>query len=133
MKQIIKYFIMIVLLSTLLESAPARGGLHTFTQPDGTTFQGLLKGDASFHWIESNGKVVMYDPKSKFYFNAKVNAKNQLELSDEKPSTVLKKLSSSQKAPSLSQALQEHEVKTEAMQNILRTLQKQSKIGHHPR
>ena len=66
-----------------LWAAPARAGVLTFTQADGSTFQGLLKGNAAFHWIESEGEVVLYNPKDGNYYRAEV-INNTLQMSREK-------------------------------------------------
>lgn len=124
MKTFFKYFTLMILLISFLQAAPARGGVHTFTQPDGSTFQGYLKGDAAFHWIESHGKVVLFNPQDKFYYNAQINAQKRFELSKEKPSGMQR---FSKQAPSL------HAVDSQEIKAILKKLQKESRMGPHPR
>lgn len=124
MKIFLKYLTLITLLISSLQAAPARGGVHTFTQPDGSTFQGYLKGDAAFHWIESSGKVVLFNPKDKFYYNAQINAQKRFELSKEKPSGVR---AYSKRGPML------HMVDSNKTKAILEKLQKESRVGPHPR
>jgi hypothetical protein len=78
----------IILLSILVNitafGAPAITREIVFTQPDGTQFSGKLKGDSSFHWIESNGDVIIYNPKDKYYYKAIVDSKKGLLISNEK-------------------------------------------------
>ncbi len=81
MNIVYKTLIAIIFLGTLLYAAPARGGVKTFTQPDGTTFQGLLRGDSSFHWIESNQEIVLFNKEDKFYYNAIIDETGSLKLS----------------------------------------------------
>jgi len=45
-----------------------------FTQPDGTTFKGYLRGDSTLHWIESYGEIIVNNPKDKYYYKAVVDA-----------------------------------------------------------
>jgi len=70
--------------------APAINRTITFTQPDGTHFSGNLKGDSSFHWIESNGDVVVYNPKDKYYYKAIVDKEKGLIITTQKPTAKLK-------------------------------------------
>ena len=63
---------------------------RVFKQPDGTQFEGFLKGDSSFHWIESEGDIVTYNPKDKFYYKALVDKEKGLVLTDEKPNILTK-------------------------------------------
>ena len=64
--------------------APAITREIVFTQPDGTHFSGELKGDSSFHWIESNGDVIIYNPQDKYYYKAIVDSQKGLLISSEK-------------------------------------------------
>ena len=94
--QSIKIFSLLLLLTTAAFSAQALHRIVTFTQPDGTKFQGFYKGDASFHWIESNGNVVVYNPQDKYYYKARVDRTKGLVMTKEKPapmSTLLKGIS----------------------------------------
>jgi len=56
----------------------------TFTQPDGTTFKGYMRGDSALHWIESNGEIIVYNPKDKYYYKAKIDEEKGLVPSSEK-------------------------------------------------
>jgi M6 family metalloprotease-like protein/PGF-pre-PGF domain-containing protein len=47
------YILLLVLISAIVFAVPARPGVHTFEQPDGTTFKGYLKGDENNHWYET--------------------------------------------------------------------------------
>jgi len=76
-----KILLAMIFLGTFLHAAPARSGVKTFTQPDGTTFQGLLRGDSSFHWIESNQEIVLFNKEDKFYYNAIIDETGSLKLS----------------------------------------------------
>jgi len=82
----------IILLSVLLQmaafGAPAITREIVFTQPDGTHFSGKLKGDGSFHWIESNGDIIIYNPKDRYYYKAIVDTQKGLLISDEKALSV---------------------------------------------
>lgn len=64
--------LLITLLSAaVLFAAPAFERKRTFTQPDGSTFTGTLKGDEYLHWIETeNGEILVYDKAAKQYEEA---------------------------------------------------------------
>jgi hypothetical protein len=47
-------------------------GLKTFKQPDGTIFQGYLRGTAAFNWIESNGDLIQYNTDDKYYYKVDI-------------------------------------------------------------
>ena len=87
MRLITKLVLALLVSANLLIASQARQGIMTFVQGDGETFKGLLKGDSSFHWIESNGKLVMYDVKDKSYYNALLDPIKGISLSKEKPRT----------------------------------------------
>ena len=54
------YSIIISLLFyTTLSAAPAAPHLMTFEQPDGSKFNGFLKGDEYFSWIQTGDKEVV--------------------------------------------------------------------------
>ena len=132
MKIILKFTIMLITLLSILNAAPARTGKHTFTQPDGTQFEGVLRGDSSFHWIESNSKVVMFNEEDNFYYNTALNANNKLQMTEEKPA--IKKMRNSSQVSSVLGISKEKSHKiNNATKEALRTLQKESKKGHHPR
>jgi len=61
---------MILFLSmmTFAYSVPAYQGSIKFTQNDGSSFTGHLKGDEWFSWVEDkNGDIIKYNTKSKDY------------------------------------------------------------------
>jgi len=68
-----KYMILIVLFFAYLNASPAITKKIVFMQPDGTSFEGYLKGDAAFHWIESDGEIIVYNPSDKYYYKAIVD------------------------------------------------------------
>ena len=111
-----------------LYAAPARSGLQVFTQPDGTKFQGYLKGDAAFHWIESDAKIVLYNPKDKFYYNAVVDANNSLVIGTTKPST----MPSSRVGFQTSQTPSEQTISTKYTK-ALKMMQNKAHTGMYPR
>lgn len=132
MKIFFKSIIALITLLSTLNASPARSGAHTFTQPDGTQFEGVLRGDSSFHWIESDSKVVMYNKEDKFYYNAALNANKKLQMTKEKPVSKRKNGSSQVSAISTVSKEKTHTV-DEATKQALRTLQKESRKGHRPR
>jgi len=111
-----------------LYAAPARGGQQVFTQPDGTKFQGYLKGDAAFHWIESDAKIVLYNPKDKFYYNAIVDTNNSVVLGRTKPSTI----TSSRVGFQTSQTPSEQTISTK-YKKALKIMQNKAHVGMYPR
>ena len=127
MKQIIKILMILVTLYGMASASPARGGVLTFSQPDGTTFKGLLKGDSSFHWIESNSHVVIYNPKDQFYYYAKITKNNRFELTQTKAGS-----SRVRNAPARSDVKHEHSVSKENEASLYKMSQ-MAKEGNHPR
>ena len=128
----IQIMITVLMMSTYLNAAPARTGLVVFEQPDGTTFEGFLKGDAAFHWIESNGHIVLQGAQDGFYYNATINEKGGLQRSSQKPQIREKraKLQSSsfvRQDPKL-----KHSLDTKTMK-ALHKMQIKSRKGNHPR
>jgi len=117
-----------LLMLSALNAASARGGIITFTQPDGSTFQGLLKGDSSFHWIQSNQNIVLYNPKDKFYYNAEVDANGSLIIGKTKPF----RSSTQVTAVSVQTKSSDHSISNN-FKNALKKEQKESKQGSHPR
>ncbi len=128
MQKIISLFILTLLGTSLLWSAPARGGVITFTQADGTTFQGLLKGDASFHWIESDGEIVLFNRADSNYYKAKI-VDGSLVMTEKK--AVVK---SSKRASAFTEKAKEslHAVSKEKRE-ALNTMHKNAQKGDHPR
>lgn len=115
----------LTLVSTFVVAGPAFPGTKVFTQPDGTQFEGTLKGDSSFHWIESNGYVIIYNPVDKFYYKALIDVKKGLILTDEKP----EKKSDMAEPSGISSQL--HGVTQEDRKKLF-ILYKKSKTRNHP-
>ena len=126
-EKIIKAIFAILLLSSVVVAGVAISGARTFTQPDGTKFEGVLKGDASFHWIESSGNIVIYNPKDKFYYKAVIDEKKGLILTNEKPDIKANKISASS-----SRVAKEHKV-TQDDRKKLYIMYKKSKTGNYPK
>jgi len=122
-----KILLSLTLLSSILLAGPAITGTRTFTQPDGTTFEGVLKGDSSFHWIESDGSAVVYNPKDKFYYKATIDKDKGLIPTEEKPNIKVQNRSSA-----INGAVINHDVK-ESDKKSLKELHKKSKVGNYPR
>ncbi len=118
----------LLLAFTALDAAPARGGLHTFTQADGRSFQGYLKGDAAFHWIESNGSVVLFNRVDNNYYKAKLNSSGKFVMSKEKVISKSEKSQLNFRAKSANKHSLD-EVQAKALQK----LQRESRQGSHPR
>ncbi|RUM70397.1 MAG: hypothetical protein DSZ08_04825 [Sulfurovum sp.] len=58
-------------------SMPAYHGKLTFTQQDGSTFEGKLKGDEYFSWIEDRqGNIILFNNQSKTYEYAKLTKRH---------------------------------------------------------
>jgi len=81
---ILKIVLFFAVFVTAAFSAPAINRTITFTQPDGTRFKGHLKGDSSFHWIESNGDIVVYNPQDKYYYKAIADKEKGLIITTQK-------------------------------------------------
>ena len=128
MKRTIQIFILMMLGTTLLSAAPARGGLHTYRQADGSTFQATLNGDASFHWMESNGEVILYNPQDKNYYNAELNSDGKFVIGNNKVG-----LRVAQKSTAYTSQNNASKTLNSEKRVALRKLQKESKKGHHPR
>ena len=82
MKWITKITLLTLVTVATLNAVEAYQGDITFTQNDGTTFVGKLKGDEYFHWIEDkHGNLIVYNKKSQRYELGKVVEKEgKLEL-----------------------------------------------------
>ena len=81
----LKSFITLILVSFAVKllAVPAAPFLITFAQPDGSTFQGHLKGDEYFSWIETENKMIIVKSKTSGFFEfAKIkrDEKNRLIL-----------------------------------------------------
>ena len=122
---------LVIAFSMILNAAPARSGLHTFTQADGTQFEGILRGDSAFHWIESNAKVVLYNSKDKFYYYADFNANHELVLTNKKPKVKQNKVEQ-QMSGIISTKKNLHFIDTNT-KKALQKMQEESREGHHPR
>ena len=123
----LKLLISLILFSSILLAGPAITGTRTFTQPDGTTFEGVLKGDSSFNWIESDGSAVVYNPKDKFYYKATIDKDKGLIPTKEKPNKKIENKSSS-----INGTVKKHDVKEDDKKS-LKELYKRSKTGNYPR
>jgi len=132
MKLFLKYILPIIMITTLAEASSARGGVLTFTQADGTQFEGVLRGDSAFHWIESNSKIVMYNSEDKYYYYATLNAQNKFELTGQKPEIKSKTVSSTATGFVTTQNMNLQKIDS-ATRKALQKMQKESRQGHHPR
>jgi len=65
-----------LLFTGLLFAAPAFERTRTFTQPDGSTFTGTLKGDEYLHWIETEtGEIVAFNKTRGQYETVRIGLK----------------------------------------------------------
>lgn len=88
-----KYFILVTLLLSTLQSAPARNASKVLEQDNGVSFIGRPRGDEHLHWIESeDGEILKYNPTSKNYELAEIKD-NTLAPSGKKYVKGLKKAS----------------------------------------
>lgn len=126
MKNLFNIILVLALLNTLSIAGPAISGTRLFTQPDGTQFEGILKGDSSFHWIESNGNVVIYNPQDKFYYEATIDIDKGLILTNNKPEAKVNGISTS------SSLTKKHKV-ADGNKKILHILYKKAKTGDQPK
>lgn len=117
----------ILLLITLFYSAafasPAIQREIIFRQPDGTSFKGRLHGDASFHWIESDGNIVIYNPQDRYYYKAVADKERGLIMTSQR-------VLGTQRLSGL------NAVKKDLTQNekeVLYILYRKSKTSNHPR
>jgi len=131
MKLLLKYILLVIMIITLAEASSARRGVMTFTQADGTKFEGILKGDSAFHWIESNAKVVLYNQKDKFYYYADVNENNELVLTNEKP--IVKHIKISQQVSGVIGTQENLHYIDSDTKEVLKRIQQESRKGHRPR
>jgi len=102
MKKIITLILGVMLTSSVLMAVPASPDVATFKQADGTSFEGILKGNAFFNWIESDGNVVLYNAKDKTYYKAVFDEEKGLVMGTQKVQASKQKSSSFQGAPSSS-------------------------------
>ena len=72
-----KKLILLASMITFAFCVPAFQGPLEFKQNDGSAFQGKLKGDEWFNWVEDNeGHIIKYNHSSKNYEYAKAEEKN---------------------------------------------------------
>ena len=126
MKKLLLVLSFIGMLSTLV-AAPALSRVITFTQPDGSVFEGVLMGDSSLHWIESNGEIVIFNPADNFYYKAKVDVNNQLIPTQEKPQTL------GMRSRSLSAPNKASHFVSEKSKQALQKAYKKTQEGNHPK
>lgn len=68
-----KYLLIITIILSVLQAAPARPGKRVFKQSDGTTFLGQAKGNQHLNWIESaSGDILKYNSDTKNYELAEI-------------------------------------------------------------
>lgn len=73
MKLLLKLVLITITVAGTLHAVEAYPGDITFTQKDGTSFVGNLKGDEYFHWIEDkSGHIIVYNKKEEDYEFAKL-------------------------------------------------------------
>ena len=127
MKLLLQTLILFLLSNTLLYSAPARGGAHTYKQPDGTTFRAYLRGDASFHWMEDEEGLIVYNKDDGYFYRGKIDTKNiKIYRTDEKVSQSGDDFFHLKSAPS-------RNFLSSPQREMLIKFYKESKKGPHPR
>lgn len=133
MRYLLKLLFVVVSIASALNGAQARSGLITFSQPDGSEFEGYLRGDPAFHWIESNGEIVLYNNKDGYYYNVIINSNSSVEFTTNRPP---KKVSKDTKQTSFQttsvSSTVSHSVSRDSREKLLK-LQKKSKEGHRPK
>ena len=73
----IKTILLLLTLATWSFATSAYHGKITFKQDDGTVFQGQLKGDEWFNWVEdTQGDIILYNNSSKNYEYAETKMEN---------------------------------------------------------
>ena len=73
MKSIITNIIIGSVIASTVNAAPAFPGTIVFKQKDGSTFEGKLKGDEYFSWVEDKAEhIILFNKTSKRYEYAKV-------------------------------------------------------------
>ena len=83
------YSIIISLLFYItLSAAPAAPHLMTFEQPDGSKFNGFLKGDEYFSWIQTENKEVIVKNKFSGFYEFGMLGKDSEGLTELRPSGV---------------------------------------------
>ena len=71
-----------------LLAAPAAPHLMTFEQPDGSKFQGFLKGDEYFSWIQTENKEVIVKNNFSGFYEFGMLGKDVEGLTELRPSGV---------------------------------------------
>ena len=125
--KILTTLFLVILLNIAVFGAPALEREITFTQPDGTQFVGKQKGDASFHWIESGGDIVIYNPNDKYYYKAIVDKEKGIV------PTTQKMGQGSQKVQGVNAAASQTVQPDAATEQMLRFLHKKAKQAYTPR
>ena len=83
------YSIIISLLFyTTLSAAPAAPHLMIFEQPDGSKFNGFLKGDEYFSWIQTENKEVIVKNKFSGFYEFGMLGKDSEGLTELRPSGI---------------------------------------------
>ena len=77
-----------LLFYTTLSAAPAVTHLMTFEQPDGSKFNGFLKGDEYFSWIQTENKEVIVKNKFSGFYEFGMLGKDSEGLTELRPSGV---------------------------------------------
>ena len=80
--------VVIFIVTKGLLAAPAAPHLMTFEQPDGSIFQGFLKGDEYFSWIETENKEVIVKNNFSGFYEFGMFAKDAEGLTELRPSGV---------------------------------------------
>ena len=78
----------IVIVTKGLLAVPAAPHLMTFKQPDGSKFQGFLKGDEYFSWIQTENKEVIVKNKFSGFYEFGMLGKDSEGLTELRPSGV---------------------------------------------
>ena len=80
--------LVIFIFTKCLFAVPAAPNLMTFKQPDGSKFQGFLKGDEYFSWIQTENKEVIVKNKFSGFYEFGMLGKDSEGLNELRPSGV---------------------------------------------
>ena len=80
--------VVIFIVTKGLLAVPAAPHLMTFEQPDGSIFQGFLKGDEYFSWIQTENKEVIVKNKFSGFYEFGMLGKDSEGLTELRPSGV---------------------------------------------
>ena len=80
--------VVIFIVTKGLLAAPAAPHLMTFEQPDGSKFQGFLKGDEYFSWIQTENKEVIVKNNFSGFYEFGMLGKDAEGLTELRPSGV---------------------------------------------